>query len=405
MLVLKNCRLFDGRSAEVRGGLDILIDQGRIREIGERVDAGDHDVIDAGGRFVMPGLIDAHVHAYGIDLNPMVMDRMQPGLRALHARKILEATLLRGFTTVRDAAGGDVSLARALDAGLIRGPRLFYPGLAVSQTGGHGDMRAPDHFDGCACGYCGAMTVLADGPHEMRKAVREQLRQGATQIKLFVSGGVLSPADPIWMNQFGEEEIRVAVEEAATRRTYVMAHAHTNEATIRCLRNGVRTVEHATMLEADGAQAIADADAFAVPTLVIIDAIREAGGSLGLSQDKLDKMQEVGRQAVGSLDLLRQAGAKIGFGTDLMGRLAFQQSREFVLRSEVCTPLEILRQATSINADLLQRTGDLGVIAPGAQADILVVDGDPLADISVLEDHGRLALILKGGEAVRNTLS
>jgi imidazolonepropionase-like amidohydrolase len=159
------------------------------------------------------------------------------------------------------------------------------------------------------------------------------------------------------------------------------------------------------MLEADGAKAIADADAFAVPTLVIIDAIRQAGASLGLSQDKLDKMQEVGRKAVGSLDLLRQAGAKIGFGTDLMGRLTNQQSREFRLRAEVCTPLEILRQATSINADLLQRAGELGVIAPGALADLLVVDGDPLSDISVLEDHARLALILKEGEVVRNTLS
>jgi imidazolonepropionase-like amidohydrolase len=248
------------------------------------------------------------------------------------------------------------------------------------------------------------MSVIADGPDEMRKVVREQLRQGATQIKLFVSGGVLSPSDPIWMNQFAEEEIRVACEEAATRRAYVMAHAHTNEATIRCLRNGVRSIEHATMLQADGAQAIVDHAAFAVPTLVIIDAIRQAGPKLGLPPVKLAKVEEVGDMAVASLDLLRSAGAKIGFGTDLLGGLMGQQSREFSLRRQVCTPLEILRQATSTNAELVQRPGELGVIAEGALADILVVDGDPLADIAVLEDPGRLMLILRGGEVMKNAL-
>lgn len=405
MLVLKNCRLFDGLAAEVRENCDVVIESGRVREVAEGGFSGRAEqVIDAGGRFVMPGLIDAHFHAYGIDLNPMVMDRMLPGLRALHARRILEDSLQRGFTTIRDAAGGDVALATAVRQGLIRGPRLFYPGMAISQTGGHGDMRAPDHFAGCACGYCGSMTVLADGPEEMRKAVREQLRQGADQIKLFVSGGVLSPSDPIWMNQFALEEIRVAVEEAATRRTYVMAHAHTNEAVVRCIGCGVRSIEHATMLERSAVDAIVGADAFAVPTLVVIDAIRRAGGSLGLSQAKLDKMQEVADHALGSLDLLRQGGAKIGFGTDLLGQLMDQQSREFSLRAEVCTPLEILRQATSVNAQLLQREGELGVIAPGALADILVVEGDPLTDISVLEQPGRLALIMKEGEVVKRAL-
>ena len=189
---------FDGLAGEPRGGCDVVVENGRVREVAEGGFSGQaEEVIDAGGRFVMPGLIDAHFHAYGIDLNPMVMDRMLPGLRALHARRILEDSLQRGFTTIRDAAGGDVALATAVRQGLIKGPRLFYPGMAISQTGGHGDMRAPDHFAGCACGYCGSMTVLADGPEEMRKAVREQLRQGADQIKLFVSGGVLSPSDPI----------------------------------------------------------------------------------------------------------------------------------------------------------------------------------------------------------------
>lgn len=405
-LILANARVFDGVSDVIGENRFIHVEGERIREIAETPFAGSAaPVLDVAGRFVMPGLIDAHFHAYGSHLDPAAIDRLPPGLRALHARQILEAALMRGFTTLRDAAGGDAPLARALREGLIRGPRLFYPGLALSQTGGHGDMRAPDHFDGCACGYCGALSVIADGPDDVRKVVREQLRTGATQIKLFVSGGVLSPSDPIWMNQYRDLEIQAAVEEAASRRAYVMAHAHTNEAVIRSVRNGVRTIEHATMTEADGAAAIVEHGAYAVPTLVIMHAIKQAGPGMGLSQALLDKLAEVERHALGAFDHLRQAGAKIGFGTDLLGPVMGLQSHEFSLRRAVCEPIEILRQATSVNAEILQRSGQLGVLAPGALADILVVDGDPLADIAVLEDPARLAVIMRGGELCKNALA
>jgi imidazolonepropionase-like amidohydrolase len=406
MLVLDNCTIFDGSSSDLIEGASIEIAEGRIRAI-ETCGAVSPSMerIDVGGRFVMPGLIDAHVHAYGIEGNPVLVDNMAPGLRALHARRVLEDMLARGFTTVRDAAGGDHVLATGIEKGLIVGPRLFYPGLAVSQRGGHGDPRGPDHYSGCSCGYCGSMTIIADGPDEMRKVVRDQLRQGAHHIKLFVSGGVLSPGDPIWMDQFCEEEIRVAVEEAATRRTYVMAHAHTNSAAIRCIRNGVRSIEHATMLEDDGVEAIVKNGAFAVPTLVVIDAIREHGAAFGLSKSSLDKVEEVARFASSSLDKLWQAGARLGFGTDLMGRVMDQQSHEFTLRRDIMPALDILRSATSINAELLQMKGQLGTIAPGALADIIVIDGNPLEDISILEQHGRIALIMKEGNVRRNLLA
>ena len=406
MLILENCLLFDGVSDALREAQTIVIEDGVIREVSERIRfAGEAQRIDVGGRFVMPGLIDAHFHAYGVELNPVLVDAIAPELRGLHAKRILEDALQRGFTTLRDAAGGDVHLATALRLGLIDGPRLFYPGLAVSQTGGHGDLRAPGHYDACACAYCGAMAVIADGPDEMRKVVREQLRTGAHQIKLFVSGGVLSPTDPIWMNQLSIEEIRVAVAEAETRRAYVMAHAHTNEAVLRCVANGVRSIEHATMIEASGAEAIAEAKAFAVPTLAIIETIRAAGGSLGLPQPMIDKMREVGDQANVSIDRLRQAGARIGFGTDLLGNLMPQQSIEFRLRRETCSALEILRSATSINAALLQMEGRLGVIAPGAYADILVIDGNPLEDITVFERPETMRMIVRAGDICRNSLS
>jgi imidazolonepropionase-like amidohydrolase len=404
-LIIENVTVFDGE-AVLGEGMSIVVEGNTIREVSDRpVTGSEAQRLDGGGRFAMPGLIDAHFHCYGAEANPAVIDRMPPGLRALHARRIMEDALQRGFTTVRDAAGGDHVLAAGLAKGLINGPRLFYPGLAISQTGGHGDMRDPDHFEGCACAYCGSLSVVVDGPDEMRKMVREQLRRGAHQIKLFVSGGVLSPSDPIWMDQFCDEEIRVAVEEAATRRTYVMAHAHTNAAAIRCVKNGVRSIEHATMLEADGVAAIVEHDAFAVPTLAIIDAIRAVGPSMGLPAAALAKVSEVGDLASTSLDRLRQAGAKIGFGTDLLGSVMDRQSREFALRREVMSASEILRSATSVNAALVGMEGKLGTIAGGALADLLLVDGNPLDDISVLEQHDRLALIVADGRIRRNALA
>jgi len=242
--------------------------------------------------------------------------------------------------------------------------------------------------------------MLVDGADEMRRAVREQLRKGASQIKLFVSGGVLSPVDPIWMNQFSDEEIRVAVEEAASKRAYVMAHCHTNEAALRCIRAGVRSIEHATLMEADGVRALVEQDAFAVPTFAIGEGMRIHAEAAGMPAVMIAKARELGDAAYASLDLLRQAKARIGFGTDVLGPVMAMQSHEFTLRTRVCTPLEVLRQATSVNAALLRMDGRLGTIAPGALADLVAVHGNPLKDISVLEQHDRIGLIVRDGKIV-----
>lgn len=403
-IILNNCAVFDGVGDTLLPGRSLVIRAGRIAEIHERAQASDAArVIDVGGRTVMPGLIDAHFHAYAAEVNLGTLDRMRPGLRALYARRALEEALQRGFTSVRDAAGGDITLAMGIERGLIRGPRFFYSGLALSQTGGHGDMRGPGIE--CGCAYCGSLTLLADGVDAVRKAAREQLRLGATQVKLFLSGGVSSPSDPYWMAQYCDEEIAAAVHEAATRRTYVMAHAHTADAVMRCIRSGVRSIEHATMLDKETARAVAGADdVYAVPTLVTLRKLIDAGAGLGLSPVSLAKTVEVEKHALQSLDLLQANGARIGFGTDLLGPLMTHQSEEFLLRREVMRAADILRSATSVNAALINMAGALGAIRPGYLADLLVVDGDPLADIGILTRPEALLMVMKDGAVHKNAL-
>lgn len=405
-VLLQNCRIFDGVSAEYAEEQSVLVEDGRIREISDKPLKSESALrIDTGGRVLMPGLIDAHFHAMAVDVNISRIDRMPPTLAAQHARALLEQALNRGFTTVRDAAGADYGLKMATEQGLIAGPRLFIAGKAISQTGGHGDMRRRDEVSTCGCGYAGALSVLADGADAVRKRVRETLRAGADQIKIFVSGGVASPTDPLEMTQMTGAEVRAAAEEACRYGTYVMAHSHTPEATRHALDCGVRSIEHGTILDKESAELVTAKCAYVVPTLVTIWALGNEGLQLGLPPESMQKLERLGDQASRSLELLHEAGASIGFGTDLLGELHRHQCREFRLRAEVLPALEILRSATSVNAGLLMQGGRLGVIKPGALADILVLDGDPMQDITLFERHEEsLRLIMKGGKVYKNTL-
>jgi imidazolonepropionase-like amidohydrolase len=404
-LILRNGTVFDGLSPEMRDGQDVRIEDGKIVELSDReLKSQCAQVLNLGGKTIMPGLIDAHYHAYGCSLNVAVIDRTAPALRALWARKNLEASLQRGFTTVRDAAGGDLSLALGIEHGLIIGPRFFFSGLAISQTGGHGDLRAPDHEAMCPCLYRGALSVVADGADAVRRAVREQLRRGVTQIKICASGGALSPSDPLWMNQLTDDEIRVAVEEARTRKTYVMAHAHTPEAAIRCVRNGVRSVEHATITTAESAAEIKRNEAYVVPTLSITNAAQLEGKGLGLTSTMLGKLKELDSYQLASIERLQEHKVDLGFGTDLLGFLMDSQSGEFALRQQVQSAYDVLRSATAVNASILDMEGQLGVVAIGACADLLVLDGNPLRDITVLTKPEKILMVIRSGSIVRNLL-
>lgn len=405
-----NARIFDGHSEDCPDGMSVLVEDDRIVEISDRrINAPDAQRIDVGGRTLMPGLIDLHTHAYACDVDFRKVELVGDAYRTAYGARMLGHALDCGFTTVRDIGGGDRSLALAIEHKLIRAPRFFYAGKVLSMTGGHGDFRDPgehQHPDGlCGCGGGNALCVMADGVDECLKAAREQLRQGAHCLKIMASGGVSSPTDPIWANQYREDEIRAIVVECRERRTYVSAHCHPAGAVRRCVEFGVRVIEHGTLIDRETAEHVAASGAYVVPTMAVILGLHELGAKLGFPEESQRKMAVVAKSAVESLDIMRTAGVKIGLGSDLMGATYTRQCTEFTIRSEVFRPIEILRQATSMGAEILMQPDELGCVAVGAYADLIVVDGDPLADIGLLaQDGAALSVIMRGGELVRNRL-
>jgi imidazolonepropionase-like amidohydrolase len=376
-LSIVHARIFDGVTSELTDGAVHVVD-GRVAHVGDAQDA--EQVLDARGGTLVPGLIDAHFHAYGIGLSLLDIESQPLSYVALTAARRLRAALDRGFTTVRDVAGGDPGLAGAIAEGLLPAPRYLYTGPALSQTGGHADARpAASELCGIAC-HTGE---VVDGVDAVRRAVRDRFRRGAHAIKLMTSGGVISPTDPLRVPQYSAEEVRVATEEATRRGSYVAAHAYSPEAIEHSVVNGVRTIEHGNLLDAPTAALMADHGAYLVPTLATYDAMDRRGAELGLaavSQAKNREVLDAGRRAV---EVARAAGVRVGFGTDLMGPLEDEQLQGLRLQVEVDGPIEALRSATSVNADILGRD-DLGRIAPGAVADLLLLDGDVVADPSVL---------------------
>jgi imidazolonepropionase-like amidohydrolase len=384
-----------------------------IREISAQpLAAPSAQVIDVGGRTLMPGLIDAHVHAFASDVVVQKVEALGEAYRTAHAVRMLRHALSCGFTTVRDVGGGNYSLYRALADGLIDGPRYLYSGKILSMTGGHGDIRQveerPRYRALCACGdspIFNTFAVLADGVDACIRAAREELRQGAHCIKIMGSGGVASPTDPIWMNQYREDEIRAIVNECTERRTYVASHCHPASAVRRSVEFGVRSIEHGTLIDDETARFVAGRGAFITPTMSVIFALVEMGRQLGFPPQSQQKVETVFKSAIAGLDSMRRAGVKVCYGTDLLGSTYTQQCREFTIRSEVFTPLELLRQATSVAAEMMMMAGQIGCVAPGAFADLLVVDGDPLRDISLLAASGRhLSTIVRAGAVVKNEL-
>ncbi|MEU8263056.1 amidohydrolase family protein [Micromonospora sp. NPDC048999] len=393
-LTVVNAVFFDGVSAELAEGTIHIHDGVIVALDGTARPAG--QVIDARGGTVIPGLIDAHFHAYGIGLDLLAVESSPLSYLSLVGARRLASALSRGFTTVRDVAGGDPGLARAVTEGLIAAPRYLYTGPALSQTGGHGDPR-PGDLDLCPGGA--HLAEIVDGVDALRRAVRDRFRQGAHAIKIMASGGVVSLTDPIRVPQYSAAEVRAVTDEATRRGSYVAAHAYSPEAIAHAVTNGVRTVEHGNLLDASTAALMAEHGAFLVPTLVAYDAMDRRGEEVGLAPIGQAKNREVlaaGRRAI---ELARAAGVPIGFGTDLMGMLEDEQLTGLRLQVEVEGALETLRSATSVNAEIIGRP-DLGRIAVGARADLVILPGNPLEDPSLLWADPRHRSVVKDGQLI-----
>ncbi len=401
-LLLSNARIFDGKSPDLSDPSFVVVQGGITVDVSrERPNIACDTEVDIHGQALLPGLIDAHFHAYATEVDTAKCDHFPLSYQSQRARLLLEGALRRGFTTVRDVGGGDHGLWRAAEEGLFPSPRLYYCGRAFSQTGGHGDARAPyDPGQLCGCQAHGALAEVVDGVDGIRKAAREALRQGAHHLKIFLSGGISSPSDPIGSLQFADEEIAAVVDEARRRGVYVAAHAYTAPSIERAVRLGVRTIEHGNLIDYQTAVQVAKSDAFVVPTLATYEALRQFGSQTGAADHTLAKLEDVRERGLQAIQLCRSAGVQLGFGTDLLGDLHQYQRDEFRLRAQVETPFQILESATSVNAEILGMEGKLGEITPGAFADFIVVDGNPLEDISLLfVESTAITQIYKAGQA------
>ncbi|MDP6810336.1 MAG: amidohydrolase family protein [Pseudomonadales bacterium] len=400
--LFENANIFDGVNEELLPGHHVLVEGERIVEVSATpIRSADAVNIDCSGKTLMPGLIDAHVHVYIADLDG-TLPRAPATYYAQYAGKFLSFILDCGFTTVRDIAGGDHGLAMAIRKGFLTAPRFYYGGLALSQTGGHGDMRAPsDATSLCACGAeFPYLSIIADGVDECTRRVREELRKGAHHIKIMGSGGVMSPSDPIDRCQYSDAEINAIVDECTRHGAYVAAHCHPDEAIRRCVELGVRTIEHATLISEETADIMVEREAFTVPTFAVMGALRDGGR--GASRRNREKLNAVWEYALTGLEIMHTKGVKTGFGTDLLAHQHVLQGTEFTLRSEVLPAIDILRSATSVNAELLGEEHQLGRVAPGYYADLIVVNGNPLANIELLASNGEdLDLIMRNGEVIR----
>ncbi|MFM0739959.1 amidohydrolase family protein [Paraburkholderia xenovorans] len=407
-IVLHNANLFDSESATLKPGATIVIENGIVDAVSfEPIEVGDAQVYDLDGRVVLPGLIDAHVHVSSSVADFFKLSLMPQSLITAKSKDILEQMLARGFTTVRDAGGADAGLVAAIEEGHFTGPRLFIAGRAITQTGGHGDTR-PAFFSGQTCACCGAVGMLghvADGVAEVRRAVREEIRNGATHIKVMAGGGISTPNDPIDGTQYSEEEMKAIVDEATAARTYVMAHAYSPDAIQRAVRCGVRSIEHGNLIDAATARLMAAHGTYLVPTLATYAAIAREGKRIGWSEAMLAKTGRVQNMGVSAMKMAYESGVKIGLGSDLLGEMQVLQHEELTLRETVMKPAEILRSATWVNAEMMNQSGRLGVIAQGAHADLIVVKGNPLDGLAILAEPQNLLAIMKSGAFHTNRLT
>lgn len=415
-VLIQNVSIWDGTSDEAVANRSLLVEGNLIKAIGNDLTASETaEVIDGKNLFLMPGIIDAHTHLAS-PVNPLIRTQEDTFYIAAVSLRVAHMYLMRGWTTMRDLGGPSQGLGRAIDAGHAIGPRVYPSATTISQTSGHGDRRARTdphpNMTGVRDVASERYSRIADGPDEVRRAVRESLRQGAVQIKLTAGGGISSDFNPLDSLQFSQEELTAAVEAAADWNTYVTVHAYTDGSVNRALDAGVKVIEHGHLLSEKTLRRIKREGAYL--SSQSFGFVREMQTNSNSARAKKSRMVMDGVDAM--MTTAKRIGLPVAFGTDSFGSLETYRRgiKEFTYRKRWFESLEILKQATSHNAKLLELTGlrnpyqdgPLGVIEEGAYADLLLVEGDPLSDAAILEDHeNNIKLVMKDGHIYKNTVT
>lgn len=400
-------RLIDGRGGEVIENALVVVENDQIRAVGpaeEHLSPDSAQQIDIKGKTILPGLIDAHVHVGNIDISMQKTARLPPAVYVHLATRNLENDLNLGFTTLRDAGGLDFSFREAIDRKIISGPRLLLSVSPLTPTGGHFDHRSAAEDIQLPRNSIGVFAEICDGPEAIRKAAREVLRKGADQVKVAADGGVTSPTDQPGQWQFSVTEIRAAVEIAEAAGKYVMAHAYSPVAIQHCIQAGVRTIEHGNLLDAETAKFMARNGTYYVPTLTTYDVLANEGRH-ELDAQTLAKLEMVHHAARNALAHAYRAGVKIGSGSDIIGPYQHLKGREFRLKAEVLSPMEAIVSATRTNAEMVGVDDRLGTLEAGKIADLIIVNGNPLEDLTLFERGAEeVLLVMKAGKILKNLL-
>lgn len=410
---LRDVAILDGASGVRPGRWDVLLRGGLIAALTPAGDpgwanatsgAGPEITIYGTGGTLMPGLTDAHVHLALV--GPRGDHGSDPLLvHVLAVATMVEAALDEGFTTVRDAGGLEPTWATAVASGHLRGPRILPSGSVLSQTSGHGDLRAQHDLAGSVPSIPGliARNEVVDGPDEVRRATREQIRRGATQVKLLASGGIVSPNDPFDSLQFSREEIEAAVQAAGDLGKYVAAHCHVSTAVDRAIEAGVRSIEHASILTQETARRMAQRGTFMVPTLQALQMLATYPERWSLNPEKVARLRAVADAAAESIRIADEAGVAIGSGSDVVGPWQGRRGEEIVLKARILGPLKAIDSATRVNAALFGLADRIGTIEVGKEADLILVAGNPLEQIELLAEPRSIPLVVLGGRVVKDT--
>lgn len=407
--VLLNGTLIDGTGTDPRLRMAVVVEGRHITRVTSARrfrPPAEARVIDVSGMCVLPGLIDAHVHLAAIGTDITAEMRQPVAVIAMKIRQVIEATLDAGFTTVRDAGMIDSGFAVAVEEGYVRGPRILPSGAVLSQTGGHGDWR-PRFLDDMLEGVPGlvALSGICDGVDAVRRAARQQLRRGATQVKLMASGGAMSPTDELDSSQFTVEEMAAAVYEAHAAGKYAMAHAYGPTAIRNALEAGVLSIEHGNFLDEETAAAMKARGAYLVPTLVTYEMLDRFGEAGHLPEINWRKIRYAKERAEGSVRIALAVGVPVGSGSDLLGPMQPLKTTELTLKARIMGSMAAIVSATATNAQLLRLDDCTGTLEDGKWADLIVVAGNPMEDMTVLESADNVRLVMKEGQVLKDQLA